>query len=139
MLVQFENTSSTDKTKEGKGCCPGQTGHHLLSSAMFSDCSKSEYKASKAPTICVEGAYSSNGSHGMIHRNMRDNLGKLEDAAGNKIPYNTPITKKQAIDEATKSVEQTFPTAGCDPKCIRAQLNEFYKDLDCTPKSHPGG
>jgi hypothetical protein len=70
---------------------------------------------------------------------MRTRLQGLTGSGGAPVPYNTPITKDQAIESAIKSVQKTFPTAGCDPKCIRAQLDEHYKTLDpCKPNSHPG-
>jgi hypothetical protein len=34
-LVPMRNTPARDAAKSGKGCCPGQTGHHLLPKEMF--------------------------------------------------------------------------------------------------------
>jgi GHH signature containing HNH/Endo VII superfamily nuclease toxin 2 len=135
-LVNYKDTKTKKDAAKGKGCCPGQTGHHLLPSAMFEGCA--DYKEDEAPTICAEGANNSNGSHGMIHRNMRDILDGLKDKAGNDIRRGATITKDQAISSATTSVRETFPTAGCNPRCIKAQLKEYYDKLKCDPKSHPG-
>ena len=137
-LVKYDDTNDSKKAAEkGKGCCPGQTGHHLLPSAMFTDCTP-PYEESQAPTICAEGANNSNGSHGNIHRELRTILKDLK-IRGKAVPYNSPIKMKVAIASGVASVNKAFPTSGCNPKCIKAQLDEYYKkDKLCEPNSHPG-
>ncbi|MEY4564885.1 MAG: hypothetical protein RLZZ618_4162, partial [Pseudomonadota bacterium] len=72
LLVPYKDS---DKTAKGNGCCPGQTGHHVLPDAMFKryepetdpQTQKTDmkaqgprkcwekYKHGDAPTICLEG------------------------------------------------------------------------------------
>jgi hypothetical protein len=35
MLVPFNQTGAVRASRHGQGCCPGQTGHHILPGAMF--------------------------------------------------------------------------------------------------------
>lgn len=134
LLIRFNRTKK--HPKDGTGCCPGQTGHHVLPSAMFAGCSA--YKEDAAPTICAEGTTNTHGSHGDTHRLLKGILGKLEDPQGNLIPQGAPITKDQAIEAGALSVKKSFPESGCDPDCIKAQLKAFYNNLGCTPKNEAG-
>lgn len=135
MLVPYNQTKHP-AALNGKGCCPGQTGHHVLPSSMFDDCAA--YKPGQAPTICVEGVNNSHGSHGVIHRKLGGELGKVIHVNGKPIPPGAPMSKKDAIDAGAKSVQEAFPLSGCDPDCIKAQLRTFYDKLNCTPKNMSG-
>lgn len=116
----------------GKGCCPGQTGHHILPGSMFKNCpaylsamGTAGCPHQNAPTICVEGVNNSHGSHGMMH-------GQLEDQM-KRFPSGT-ISMSDAIDEGVKSVRHVFPESGCSEKCLKAQLKAFYKNFEkCSP------
>ena len=55
-----------------------------------------------------------------------------------KTPLGLEITFKQALDAAAKSVKRTFPLANCSEKCLKAQLGDYYKKLQCKPKSNSG-
>jgi GHH signature containing HNH/Endo VII superfamily nuclease toxin 2 len=132
-LVPFNQTRADQQARSGKGCCPGQTGHHVLPSEMMEDCK--EYTADKernAPTVCVEGVNNQHGSHGIIH-------GKLDDmmAEHRKKTGSDSITNDQAIDAGVKSHNETFKPA-CDPKCLKAQLKSYYDKL-CDGKMKPRG
>ena len=138
-LVPYNQSENPAATK-GKGCCPGQTGHHVLPSSMFDGCS--HYKPGQAPTICVEGVNNSHGSHGHIHEKLGERLGEMMTINGTPYPPGAPITKKDAIDAAAKSVQDAFPESNCDPDCIKAQLRKFYDKLNCTAHNksgEPGG
>lgn len=134
-LVPYNQTENP-AAANGKGCCPGQSGHHVLPSSMFKDCP--EYKAAEAPTICVEGTTNSHGSHGLIHGMLGANLGDLMYKGGKQIPPGAPIMKKDAIEAGAKSVEDAFPLSKCDTRCIKAQLSAFYDKLNCVAKNASG-
>ncbi|HEX8610684.1 MAG TPA: HNH/endonuclease VII fold toxin-2 domain-containing protein [Telluria sp.] len=132
-LVPFNQTRADQQAKSGQGCCPGQTGHHLLPSEMFEECPEyTSQKEKEAPTVCVEGVNNSHGSHGNIH-------GKLEKLMKDhrKETGKDSITNDQAIDKAVKSHNETFKPP-CDPNCLKAQLESYYKNL-CNNKMKPRG
>lgn len=121
-LVPYGNTDSLKAAKTGKGCCPGQTGHHLLPNEMFKDCpeyTKQVHEA--APTVCVEGVNNSHGSHGKIHREMDELMNDHKRDVGDD------ITTNQAINEAVKAHKRTFP--GCNEDCLKQQLHVYYDGM----------
>jgi hypothetical protein len=134
-LVPYNQTHKSS-SQNGKGCCPGQSGHHVLPSSMFKGCKN--YKEGAAPTICVEGTNNSHGSHGVIHEKLGAKLGELIYLDGKPIPPGAQISKKDAINAGTQSIAESFPLAGCDPRCIRAQLTAFYEKLNCAAKNESG-
>jgi len=101
MLVPYQNTKGLgDKlTKEisgeegggglkaiaqarhGNGCCPGQTGHHILPDAMVKDADCPGYDYDMAPTVCLEGTKNGkeHGSHGMAHGNLKESIGGYKE------------------------------------------------------------
>lgn len=127
-----ENEEETELTgpATGKGCCPGQTGHHVLPGSMFKGCTAyggagHGCSHQNAPTVCVEGVTNSHGSHGAIHKALKEQL-------SGKFPAG--MTVEQATREGADSVREAFPESGCRKKCIEAQLNAFYKDYkQCEP------
>ena len=157
MLLPYKDT---DKTAQGNGCCPGQTGHHVLPGAMFynyapethpktgkvsmkkagqRDCWK-KYKHGDAPTICLEGTTNraTNGSHGLAHKVTNELI--RDHRSSPDMSYET------ASGEISKLLGTPF---GCNPDCIKAQLDAYYKKVhNCgdlggakvTPHSgEPGG
>ncbi|QIL80760.1 hypothetical protein G7047_13240 [Diaphorobacter sp. HDW4A] len=131
-LVPMKEThlGASSNPLKGKGCCPGQTGHHLLPEAMFKNCPAYTDKGSNsshqsAPTICVEGVNNSHGSHGLMHGALEALMKKYP---GGKIPLD------KAIDEGVESVHMVFPESACSEKCLKAQLKAFYKQFEnCSP------
>lgn len=131
----------------GKGCCPGQSGHHVLPAEMFKDCpaykkkvkTKSGYGCAHqmAPTVCAEGVNQHQGSHGVVHKKLSIVLGNLEKN-GKTVPWGGEITKNDAIAAGVKSVQEAFPESSCNAKCLEAQLRSFYSSLNCTPKKASG-
>lgn len=133
-LVPYSQTGKT-RAMGGKGCCPGQTGHHLLPEAMFADCpgyGAKEHAA--APTMCVEGATNALGSHGKAHRSLLQVL----DENHRNIPFGQKMSKADAIDAGVESVRKTFPESRCSEECLKAQLESYYKKIKCTPKKESG-
>lgn len=121
----------------GKGCCPGQTGHHMLPGAMFKKCGAYQSMGAggcphqNAPTVCVEGVNNAHGTHGAIHR-------QLDKQLTNNYPNG--MTVDQAVDEGADSVRSTFPESGCSKKCLKAQLHNFYdKFKGCEPLQPSAG
>ena len=130
----------------GKGCCPGQTGHHLMPDAMFRDpvgtekaradykakhgnmkgwsrdmaptrACWSNYKEGPSPTICVEGNNQYSGSHGAMHKLTSEKL-KFKGALGKAdMPYTD--ARDLVLDEVSKIY-------GCSKECLQAQLDNYY-------------
>lgn len=134
LLVPYNQTGS-GPAMAGKGCCPGQTGHHLLPEAMFDHCKNYGSKEhARAPTMCVEGATNSLGSHGKAHRSLLNVLNEKHSA----IPFGETMPKADAIDAGVESVRKTFPEARCSEECLKAQLENYYKKINCKPKKESG-
>ncbi|HAU5664993.1 TPA: DUF4150 domain-containing protein [Citrobacter freundii] len=126
---------------DGHGCCPGQTGHHVLPGAMFYDntnCPNYKNDSSQAhknaPTICVEGATNNAewGSHGQIHSKMNEKIKNYKKPSFFKLGDRNKIDYEDARDMAIKSVMETFPESLCKPKCLKEQLDQYYSNI-CKP------
>lgn len=112
----------------GDGCCPGQTGHHLIPDAAVKDSGCAGYNYKEAPTVCAEGV--GNG-HGGSHQVLHDKLGeRMSDYVG-KNKGNT-MSYGEYRNHAIMTFYQTFPESGCDRRCLKAQLDAHYK---CEGKS----
>ncbi len=104
------------------GCCNGQTGHHLIPGASIADACKN-YDHNIAPVVCAEGTSWHLGSHRRIHQAYADVLKtKAKDEAGT-------VSLDDAIDAAVKSHMLAFPLSKCSAKCIRAQLESYYRNI----------
>ncbi|HTT22315.1 MAG TPA: PAAR-like domain-containing protein [Candidatus Sulfotelmatobacter sp.] len=140
-----------EKTEKGKGgCCPGQTGHHLVEASAFhvegrgdgtanlrtgnnvklDGCSG--YDLNKAPCICVEGAGHGVGTHGLMHtfqsaKAMKCKVGSISDSTGKLTRSTNKTTVKKAQKDAAKAVTETFPESGCNKDCIEAQLKAYHQ------------
>lgn len=154
-LVPFDDTSKTSPGKsqqaraaDKNGCCPGQTGHHLIPrgaiEAKTTDslgCSKyDDAMHNTAPTVCVEGKTQHSGSHGRAHRAVAS-LMAIDKAEGttkgwfmNKRPVvgaDNSIEMEDLINYGAKSLQETFPLSRRSEKCLVAQPNAFYGTGDC--------
>ena len=107
-----------------RGCCPGMTGHHLVLNAWMDNeaggTNCPNYNAGDAPVACVVGADHKTGEHGDIHAKTDELLEK------HMLANECKFTLNDSIDIATKALKATVGR-GCDPKCIRAQLENHYK------------
>lgn len=140
LLIPYKDSGKTD----GSGCCPGQTGHHVLPNAMFEryvpkplkqdekvkpgpramekagrrPCWE-KYSEGDALTICLEGTtnHSTNGSHGLAHE------GTAAILLPSRFVSDVPYTKVR--DKISKMFAETY---GCDPECLKAQLDQSLKD-----------
>ncbi|EDW5023018.1 hypothetical protein AHN09_004586 [Salmonella enterica subsp. enterica] len=130
LMVQYDNTKGYRKSFEGKGCCPGQTGHHLLPESMAkSGCEN--YNHDKAPVICVEGVNQHQGSHKTVH----DRLHLEVLAFGKRKPIKYDPTARHM---AVMSFKTAFPESKCDVKCLEAQLDAFYSKCKGDMKAKSG-
>ena len=116
---------STDDKSSKKGCCPGQTGHHLIPGSFFDkkgqSCGK-KYNHDEAPTVCAEGSSHSQGSHGAAHTAMNKFGGRAADKKTKEISY------EDAREAAIKSHLSAFPLSVCSADCLRSQLDEYFAD-----------
>ncbi|MDQ1814459.1 hypothetical protein RBA41_14200 [Massilia sp. CCM 9210] len=141
LLVPYKDAG---KTATGNGCCPGQTGHHVIPNAMFQafapvtetvktatgtventtmkpqglrKCWK-DYKENNALTICLEGTANrvANGTHGLAHS------GTEEIVKASRHSPDMPYTK--ARDKTSKLMAKMF---GCNWECIAEQLDDELK------------
>jgi len=139
------------------GCCPGQTGHHLIPKSWAKE-NCPDYDEDKAPVVCAEGtSHSTGGSHAKLHTGLNKELGRVvEDKLAGTSNNGTltekkvglhaysqktldvgketervisagTLTKKETIRIAAKSHEEAFGK-DCSEKCIKAQLEAFHKD-----------
>lgn len=159
-LVPFNRTDAVDSWA-GKGCCPGQTGHHLLPDAMFRDSSqsaqdkafkdwqqsgtsdKSDKKMAdmprdkKAKRKCWEG-YSEGAAPTVCLEGggSTGSHGAMHKATAAAI---APHTAKGSMDYDTARNSVTgilAATYGCNKKCLDAQMDAYYKDAHkCGPLS----
>jgi len=56
------------------GCCPGQTGHHLIPDSWAKNANCTNYKEGDAPVVCVEGVSQNDGTHQSVHYNLNEDL-----------------------------------------------------------------
>jgi Domain of unknown function (DUF4150)/GHH signature containing HNH/Endo VII superfamily nuclease toxin 2 len=114
---------SNVESASGGGCCPGQTGHHLIPGGSIKE-SCPNYDHGTAPTVCVEGTSQNHGSHKRVHVALAKEHRAL--AKGGKIAADNTMSMDDAIDAAAKSHADAFPLSRCSKKCIRAQLASYY-------------
>lgn len=125
---------------DSRGCCPGQTGHHLILDAWLQsggnrgagDLCSGSYNEKSAPTVCVEGATQNIGTHGKIHRNTTDIAEEL--LAEKRPPCNIGFSMSCAIEVAAQAHRKTFGRH-CNKECIVAQLEKYYDGLGCRPRA----
>lgn len=135
-----ETEDAKGQANKGTGCCPGQTGHHVLPGAMFKIDKKgipdpnfkpceSTYSHADAPVICLEGADNHAGTHGLAHKSLDKLIAdykKANGAASKEISYD------EARENAIEAVRKVNPN--CSVECLRAQLDSYYKDaMGCDP------
>lgn len=128
-LLQSFNQSKNKNTKSKLGCCPGQTGHHLIPKSYFGTTKDKkftpdkgicpDYNEGKAPTVCVEGKSNKYGSHGALHTKTDRFAKKAEESTGN-FSYET------ARDAVATAHRMQFPLSLCSPGCLKAQLDNYH-------------
>lgn len=124
---------------DSRGCCPGQTGHHLIQDAWLKSdgaargagdlCSSGNYDDGKAPVVCVEGMDQNTGSHGTIHTETEEELRSHLGRNGGR------FTMDDAIDVAANAHENTVGRNTCNKECIKEQLRDYYDRMGCNPRA----
>lgn len=118
----------------GQGCCPGQTGHHLIPDAAVKDAGCPGYDSDKAPTVCAEGtSHGTGGSHGALHGSLERRMKDFQ-----RISKKSTMSYAQYRNEAIGSFYETFPESKCDRKRLKAQLDSYYKCNDKSLKAVSG-
>ncbi|WP_253191029.1 PAAR-like domain-containing protein [Salmonella enterica] len=152
MLVAFNKTDSFNSWR-GKGCCPGQTGHHLLPDTMFRDLEqsaaarkvwnndpshrdkngklKSRMPRDQYPTRKCWGDYTE-GKGPTICLEGKDNHtgshGMMHAMTGELIEKES-FGKEMKYETARNIViDQVAAMYGCDKSCLKAQLDKAYGD-----------
>jgi len=132
------------KLDQSKGCCPGQRAHHLIPETKFDGCTNyTSTMHSGAPTVCAEGGHSS-GTHGELHGKTDDNTRDMVE--GTYAYSSTGCNGRKAsslkctIEASAEAFVKTFYGSKCKKACIKKQLEDYYKDLDCeiVPKNKLG-
>lgn len=127
-------------------CCGKQTPHHMVPKSSFVSTNDSGklidgcdgYDEKQAPCICVEGASSTKGSHGMMHNDMKAKIMKKTGSIKNRVTTKIGVSGGGSIDArsltyaeqrdtAVKSVARVFPNSGCTPDCLKAQLDAYHQ------------
>jgi Domain of unknown function (DUF4150) len=101
-----------------KGCCPGQTGHHVPPKSMLNKGNVAGYNEEAALCVCLEGMSQHVGSHGENHAAI-DYVAAKEGAASG------PVTLKKYNSVCAKAVAAQ---CNCNEKCIEDQLNNSFND-----------
>lgn len=132
MLTPYGHSRYAKKKGDNRGCCGGQTGHHLIpDSYMKGKCAK--YTTGGAPTVCVEGTTQSHGSHNTVHTALEVAMDDRKEGhwfSGDTVKY------EGAQDAAVESHKKSFPLSMCKNKCIEAQLKN-YRDKACGKDANP--
>lgn len=147
MLVPYNKTSALEAARSGEGCCPGQTGNHVMPGSMFgrrangtidpafeNACDRVKgfkYNHDEAPTICLEGANNTHGSHGLAHSLLRGRIDeyKKKQKAAKKAGSPGANPERISYREARELALDSLKSAAwhCNRKCLRAQLDAYYK------------
>lgn len=111
-----------DAEKNGvDGCCPGQTGDHVIDDANFKG--MQEYSKAKAPCVCASGPNNTWASHGEMHT-IKGHFVKMYKRKHkvSSVPYK--ILRKMSATALTI----VFKSSGCERVCIEAQLDAYFKN-----------
>ncbi len=127
---------------KSKGCCKGQTPHHIVEVHCFTPSGGraggkrlrgfSQYDDGEAPCVCCDESSRYKGDHGSMHaiQNSIENAfmdpTKGRDQMGGKDKSWTYGTAKEGGLAAHK---KTFAAAGCSDACISAQLDAYHNQI----------
>jgi hypothetical protein len=124
-----------------KGCCPGQTPHHIPPHSTTSSVKglKSMPHGQKL-CVCLEGANHSVGSHGKHHHGINYLMREKAKVAGSGITggpefYSGSLREHIKVSAA---VTEAQTQKGCSKECIEEQLNKQYKEHLDKPAVHNG-
>jgi hypothetical protein len=126
-LVPHTNRDGANQVEPANngGCCPGQTGHHLIPEASLTGQCRG-YHHGKAPTVCVEGFTQNHGSHKRAHEAVAARHREL--ARAGRVAADGTMSMDDAIDAAADAHRSAFPLSNCSRDCIKQQLKEHYEE-----------
>jgi hypothetical protein len=94
-----------------------------------------KYDEGAAPCVCCEGESQNQGTHKAMHQ-AQDKAARAAPGVPNPNPEKPLFTqtgkpaKMQRLDGAISSgvdaMQQVFPESGCDPACLKAQLDDYH-------------
>lgn len=124
LLVPYSKQNSNS----GEGCCPGQTGHHLIPDSAASAGSCTPYNINDAPVMCLEGSTNKGGwgSHGNAHARLKL---KLKEYRDNELEWGRSpniISYDDMAEKAVDAVRLSNAALQCDKNCLLAQLKAYY-------------
>ena len=125
-----------------------QTPHHIVEASSFLQKKKGKpktqfatfdspdsYDANKAPCVCAEGtSHSLGGTHELMHTFQSASAckieanGKLPLASGGEAENIRVTTYGAARDSGIEAFQKVFPDSGCDPDCLKAQLDAYHNE-----------
>jgi hypothetical protein len=116
-----------------KGCCPGQTPHHIPPWETIKGVGGVSHK--DALCVCLEGSGHSIGSHGKHHHGINYLLEQSSKLPGSKLSQGTKggdtVFKGPLSEHVKVSAAVTEAQNGCSKECIEEQLSQqFGKNMD---------
>ncbi len=126
---------------DSRGCCPGQTGHHLIPDSWLQGKCSNGYTKGGAPVVCMEGTTHTGGTHGEIHTGLnlayeRSLYARVEKGTEHNM-YNINDIMDMAVDSHKEVMNIDWPGFnlfsgdGCDRACLKAQLSSYYNGKGC--------
>lgn len=117
------------KTKRGEGgCCPAQTGNHVIPASYFSGVAGYDHGA--APTMCVTGCSWHSGNHQYAHTAQ-----SVLDGATAAKNGNGKVSIAQAAKNGATATRALFPESGCRKGCIEAQIKQGHQEMGLGPNT----
>lgn len=159
-LVPYSTTNTKSVAKKGAGCCPGQTGHHVLPDGMFREPfpTLADHKAHEVviaglkavglkilgrdskPTMPDWKGYTegggltvcAEGTTNAFDWGSHGNMHQRSQSALKKTPRDRLMSYMDARNKMAKTMEERYPQ--CSKECTAAQLDAYYskaaKDKD---------
>lgn len=137
----LSNYSASKSLASKRGCCPGQTPHHMIPNSMLqisekaadSDKDKArnsrdasgnmhcpDYTHASAPTVCAEGRT----QHECTHKDVHDASADLFTPT---VMHNNH-SLDQMIDHSVDAHHKAFRRSSCSKACIKKQLREYFNE-----------
>jgi hypothetical protein len=121
-----------DGPKDGvKGCCPGQTPHHIPPWETIKSVSGNKVSHGGALCVCLEGSGHSIGSHGKHHHGINYLLEQASKTPGSKLVQGNnkagdTVFKGPMSEHVKVSAAVTEAQNGCSKECIEEQLSKQF-------------
>ena len=142
-LSPYKSGTNKDGQPASKTCCEGQTPHHVVEKSTFTEDQGKvrlkgleQYNPDMAPCVCAEGtSQAKGGTHELMHVYQKaDTLAQIKGKPQQNFTLeNGSVIKKPATtygesrETGIKAFQKVFDDAGCDPDCIRKQLDAYHK------------